>query len=217
LSFYSDFFELLLSKFELRLKHLFFFIFILFASQNISAQNSYLQIKSDDTTENKIIDSLSYSQKHVNTKSLLDEVANFSQKLMTNGFLESKHEAAQKVNDSTFLFKYQLGRRNKFIHIYIGTNAEVLNLEKDTLKLLISETENFMNNTLLQLEKKGYSLAKLQLTNFKSKNNELYADLNLQAEKIRTLDDIVINGYDKFPAIHNKNIKLPYRKKIFNQ
>lgn len=217
MSFYYEFFELLLSKFELRLKHLFFFILILFVSQNISAQNSYLQIKSDDSIENKIIDSLTYSQKHTNIKSILDEVASFNQKLLTNGFLESKHDEAQKVNDSTFLFKYHLGRRNKFIHIYIGTNAEVLNLEKDTLKLPISETENFMNNTLLQLEKKGYSLAKLQLTNFKNRNNKLYADLNLQAEKIRTLDDIVINGYDKFPESHTKNIKRLYRKKVFNQ
>ncbi|WP_300566660.1 hypothetical protein [Flavobacterium sp.] len=164
-----------------------------------------------------MIDSLKYSNKHINIKSLLDEVENFSHKLMSHGFLESKHEKHQQVNDSTFLFKFHLGARNKFIHIYIGKNAELLNLEKDTLQLPITETESFMNNTLLQLEKKGYSLAKLQLVNFRNKNNTLFADLNLQAEKIRTLDDIVINGYDKFPEGHKKNIKRLYRKKVFNQ
>ncbi len=198
------------------LKHL-YLILLLIICQNISAQNTYLQIKSDSDVENKMIDSLKYSNKHINIKSLLDEVENFSHKLMSHGFLESKHEKHQQVNDSTFLFKFHLGARNKFIHIYIGKNAELLNLEKDTLQLPITETESFMNNTLLQLEKKGYSLAKLQLVNFRNKNNTLFADLNLQAEKIRTLDDIVINGYDKFPEGHKKNIKRLYRKKVFNQ
>ena len=101
------------------LKYLYLISFLFFC-QNISAQNSYLQIKSDIETENKTIDSLSYSKKHINTKSVLDEVDNFSQKLMKLGFLESQYEKPQKVNDSTFLFKYHLGPRNKFIHIYIG-------------------------------------------------------------------------------------------------
>ncbi|MGH2665003.1 hypothetical protein [Flavobacterium sp.] len=176
-----------------------------------------MQIKSNNETENKIIDSLNYSKKHTTAKSLLDEIDLFSQKLLTNGFLESKHEKAEKINDSTFLFKYHLGARNKFITIYIGTNSELLNLKKDTLKLPISKTENFMNSTLMQLEKKGYSLAKLQLINFKNTNGNLFADLNLQVEKIRTLDGIIVNGYQKFPKSHIKNIQRLYRKRIFNQ
>lgn len=181
------------------------------------AQNSYLQIKSDSETENKTIDSLSYSKTHSSIKSLLDEINLFSGKLLANGFLESSHDKAEKINDSTFLFKYHLGARNKSISIYIGRDFKLLNLEKDSLTLPISKTEEFMNSSLLLMEKKGYSLAKLQLVNFKSKNNMLFADLNLQAEKIRTLDGIIINGYQKFPASHTKNIQRLYRKKIFNQ
>ena len=192
-------------------------ILIIFICQNILAQNSYLQINGSNETDNKIIDSLTYIKKHVNTKSLIDEVNSFSDKLLKNCYLTSKHEQAIKVNDSTFRVNYTIGLKNKFIHIYIGENFELLNLKKDTLKLPLSETENFMNTTLLLLEKKGYSLARLQLTNFKKENNELFADLNLAVEKIRTLDDIVINGYDKFPAGHKKQIKRLYRNKVFNQ
>lgn len=194
-----------------------FLILLSIVCQNISAQNLYLQIKSDDSIENKTIDSLGYINKHSNAKSILDEVTFFSKKLMTNGFLKAHHDEIQQANDSTYLVKFNLGPQNKHIHIYIGANYDILNLKKDSIKLKISETENFMNNALLQLEKKGYSLAKLQLINFKTANNELFADLNLQAEKIRTLDDIVINGYDKFPASHTKNIKRLYRNKVFNQ
>ena len=188
-----------------------------FICQTILAQNSYLQIKGSDEIENKTIDSIAYVKKHANTKSLIDEVNSFSDKLLKNGYLASKHEEAVKVNDSTFLFNYTIGSKNKFIHIYIGENFELLNLKSDSLKIALSETENFMNTALLLLEKKGYSLARLQLVNFKKENNKLSADLSLAAEKIRTLDDIIINGYDKFPAGHKKQIKRLYRKKVFNQ
>ena len=188
-----------------------------FICQTILAQNTYLQIKGSDEIENKTIDSIAYVKKHANTKSLIDEVNSYSDKLLKNGYLASKHEEAVKVNDSTFLFNYTIGSKNKFIQIYIGESFELLNLKSDSLKIALSETENFMNTALLLLEKKGYSLARLQLVNFKKENNKLSADLSLAAEKIRTLDDIVINGYDKFPAGHKKQIKRLYRKKVFNQ
>lgn len=181
------------------------------------AQNYYLQLKSDNPIENKIIDSLTYSNKHPNIKSLTYESESFFKKLLSKGYLSSKNEFPLKINDSTFLVQLELGKQNKFIHIYVGKNYSLLNQNKDSLKLLLSETENFMNTALFLLEKKGYSLAKLQLINFRKQNNELYADLNLVAEKIRTLDDIVINGYDKFPESHKKNIKRLYRNKVFNQ
>ena len=103
-------------------------------------------------------------------------------KLLKNGYLASKHEEAVKVNDSTFLFNYTIGSKNKFIQIYIGESFELLNLKSDSLKIALSETENFMNTALLLLEKKGYSLARLQLVNFKKENNKLSADLSLAAE-----------------------------------
>ena len=190
---------------------------LFFLCSIILAQNSYLEIKGGDEIENKIIDSITYSKKHSNTKSLLDEINLFSTKLLKNGFLESKPEPLIKKNDSTFYALFNLGKKNKFIHIYVGENSALLNQKKDTVKLLLSETENFMNSCLNSLEKKGFSLAQLQLVNFKNSNNTLCADLSLKAEKIRTLDDIVINGYDKFPAGHKKQIKKWYRKRVFNQ
>lgn len=192
-------------------------LFVLFYCQGNLAQRAYLQIKSDKITDSKIIDSIGYSKKHLNTKSLLDEVNLFSEKLLKNGFLEYSKSELLKANDSTFSIRYDLGKKSKFVHLYIGTNSKLLNIEKDTVKIAISETENFMNSCLLLLESKGYSLAQLKLINHRKENNTLFADLSLIAEKIRTLDDIVINGYDKFPEGHKKNIKRLYSNKVFNK
>jgi hypothetical protein len=190
---------------------------LFFVCQNVLAQNTYLRVKSDNDVENRILDSITYISKHSNIKSLTDEINNLSNKLLSKGFLALKNESPIKINDSTFFIKTELGLQSKFIHIYIGSNFALLNLKNDTVKMRISETESFMSNNLFQLEKKGYSLAKLQLINFRKQDNELFADLDLVVEKIRTLDDIVINGYDKFPESHTKNIKRLYRNKVFNQ
>jgi hypothetical protein len=48
----------------------------------------------------------------------------------------------------------------------------------------VSETEIFMNATLKKLEQKGYSLAKLQLTNLKREKNYLVANLYFKMKKL---------------------------------
>lgn len=185
-------------------------------------QNLRLKITADSERENIKIDSIGYLKNHANAKSVVDEANSFSEKLKRLGYLENQILENKKENDSTFLFRFQVGNRTNFIHIYIGRNSELQNLEildqnKDTLTMPFSETEAFLNATLNKLERKGYSLAKLRLVNLKNEKNILYADLDFKTEKLREVNDIVINGYDKFPEGHKKEIRRRYKNKVFNQ
>lgn len=185
-------------------------------------QKLHLKITSDSQSDLKTIDSIGYSKKHSNAKSIVEEANSLSEKLKRFGFLENEIQENKKQDDSTFLFKFRLGQRTRFIHIYLGKDSELRKLgivesPGDTLKLPLGETENFLNTTLNSLERKGYSLARLQLINLKKQKNILLADLNLQTEKQRQVNDIVINGYEKFPEGHKKEIRRRYRNKVFNQ
>jgi hypothetical protein len=187
-------------------------------SWNISAQQLYLKIIGQTEKETKLIDSLGYALKHTNAKAILDENNAFTEKLTKNGFLENQLIENKKNNDSTFLFQYRLGTKTNFMHIYIGeANATLFDTKKDTLVLPFAESETFLNSTLKKLEVTGFSMAKVSLTNIQKKKGVLMADLNIALEKQRQLNDIVINGYDKFPEGHKKNIKRLYRNKVFNQ
>jgi hypothetical protein len=204
------------------LKRLSILLFLLYFGLNCSAQNLFLKISGNNELENKTIDSISYNQKHINAKSVVDETKLFSEKLTKLGFIENNISETTKPNDSTFLFQFHLGRRTDFIHIYIGRNSDlkllhVIDTQKDTLTLRLSETEDFLNQTLNKLERQGYSLAKLKLINFKKTGNALFAELHAETEKKRQLEDIVINGYDKFPEGFKANIKRLYKNKTFNQ
>ena len=204
------------------MKSFLFISFCIFFSLNALGQKLHLKITADSQSDLKTIDSIGYVKNHSNAKSIVDEANSFSEKLKRFGFLENEILENKKQNDSTFLFKFQLGQKTKSIHIYIGRNSElqklgILENTEDTLKLAFSETETFLTTTLNTLERRGYSLAKLQLVNLKKQKGILLADLSFETEKLRQVNDIVINGYDKFPEGHKKEIKRRYRNKVFNQ
>lgn len=199
------------------LKKILLFIFTFFYL-NSFGQDLRLTIDAENEKAKKTIDSLGYKKEHENAKSIIDEGNSVSEKLTKLGFIENEILATKKLNDSTFNFVFAVGKKTEFIHIYIGSEfSSYFEEKKDTLKIRFEETENFLNATLAKLEQKGFSLARLKLVNFKKEKNALFAALFLETGNQRQLNDIVINGYEKFPEGHKKNIKRLYRNKTFNQ
>lgn len=197
-------------------------IFLFFLKNVVLAQNSYLKIVSKSTIENKIIDSIGYNTKFTNSKAVFDEFKLVSTKLLKLGYINSELISNNKENDSTFLFEIKLKKRTDYLHIYIGKNSSLKTLskafqKKDTIAIKISETESYLNVILNEFEIKGYSLAKLKLDNFLSKNNLLFAELILDQGNYRSLNNIVIKGYDNFPESHKKEILRIFKNKTFNQ
>jgi hypothetical protein len=195
---------------------------LLICLTSFGQKNMYLKIIGANDKQNKVIDSITYSKSFSNAKGVVDESNLFSNKLLKLGFLEQQILESSKQNDSTFLYRYDIGLKTNFIHIYIGEkkSGEIENLfdpKSDTLKLPFQESESFLNAIVKKLEVKGFSMAKVKLVNVKNKDGFVTADLNIAAEQKRQLNDIVINGYDKFPEGHKKNLKRIYRDKVFNQ
>ncbi len=196
--------------------------FILFFCFQFSlGQNFYLKMEGTSETENKTIDSLQYESKHASVALLLEEQKRFESKLTNQGFFDWLLLEQKKVNDSSFVFKYKLGNSIKNNTIYIGKlSAEeksLLQLENDSLIIATNEVENFMKSKIALLEKKGYSLANLQLTSQRKIDNNLFSELQLKLNSKRNITDIVIVGYDKFPAGIKKAITKKAKKATFNQ
>lgn len=185
---------------------------------NSFGQNLYLKLYGENEKALKTIDSIGYLKNHINAKSVVEQTNLFSKRLLSNGFLESEIVDKGKLNDSTFFYKYTIGKRTNLIHIYIGRKfADFLELKSDSLTMPFVESESFLNMTLKKLEVKGFSLAKVKLEAIKNQNGIVTANLNIDFGAKRNVNDIVINGYDKFPEGHKQNIKRLYRNKVFNQ
>lgn len=211
----------------LLLKSIVFIIILLSFGKNCSAQNLKLKINGNTSFEDKIIDSLGYNSDHKNAKSINEETNTLSGKLSKIGFIENHILLISKENDSSYISKFDLGKRIKKIHIYIGRNSAInkllsLDLKEDSLILPYIETESFLNNTIQKLEQKGFALAQLKLTNIKQKYNSLFADLQYESSQERKLNSIVLkfeesNKKTPFPEGAFKQITKKYKNKSFNQ
>jgi hypothetical protein len=186
-----------------------------------TAQNLYLKAEGKNARETKILDSVSYQKVHPNAKGIQTEANRLSSALQQAGYLESQITGNLKANDSSFIFMYIVGSKTKSLVIHtnlVGHKEKtLLTLNQDSINIPLAEAENFMNRSLALLEQQGYPLSTLQLTNYKKTKNNLNATLTVTLGKNRRLDDIVLEGYPKFPEGIRRNILRQYRKKTFNK
>jgi hypothetical protein len=209
------------------LKSLLIFFLFLNLGLSCSAQNFQLRIIGSTESETKTIDSLNYTSKHENLKSLTNEISAVSEKLSKIGYIENVVTVNDREGECSYTSKINLGILIKYIHIYIGRNIELKKIisnyaKSDTIVIPYAETEAFLNNSIQKLEQKGFSLAKLKLTNIENKNKTLYADLSFQSDKQRTLNSIVIKTAENtrkenFPKGYLKQINKKYINKTFNK
>lgn len=195
--------------------------FFLLITGVVAGQTLYLKAEGASPAETAVIDSVSYKKVHENGKSVAAEANLLNEKLLKSGYLESIITDNKKINDSTFLFTFSVGSPTTALHIYTGLlkdeERQLLDIANDTLVMPPVNAEGYLNGKVASLELKGYSLSSLRLINLTRKGSRLYADLTLKTEKKRTLDDIVLEGYPKFPEGIRRNIARQYKGKTFNQ
>jgi hypothetical protein len=198
-----------------------YLLLLLFCFQVFFSQQFEMKVEGNSAIETKIIDSIGYLKKHATVASIIEEQKFLEQKLQYKGYFQNELMLQTKLNDSVFFFKYHLKNQVQFVHIYIGINLveekELLNIESDSIQLPIEAVESFMQNKITVLEKKGYSLAKLKLSDFKQVDAYLEAKLVLDLNQKRTLTNIVIEGYEKFPSGIKKAIVKKAKLLDFNQ
>lgn len=206
----------------IRLKKLFFIIFLFLIGGKTDAQNLYLKIIGENDLETKTIDSIGYEKKHKSQKSIAQATNLVTDKLNKKGYLDVKITEKTKLNDSVFEHKYQLGKRINYARIYIGINfsefvPENYALKNDSVTIPFDEIDFLLNTLVRQLESKGYAMAKAKLTAIEKHHRFITASLSVDKEIKRNINNIVINGYPKFPEGHKKNILRLYKNKTFNQ
>ena len=210
---------------QLLLKQLFQIIILFLVCISGYAQNFNLKINGNNKTENAIIDSLNYIRKHSNTKSVINESNTTIEKLYKKGYLDIKTLENHKDNDSTFTYKFSLGNKIKYTYIYIGRNKSFFDsseIKNDTVIIPYEETENYINQKITEAENQGFALSKIKLENIRRKNMIIYAGLNFNSEKKRSVNSIIVNytngnRKDYFPKGHLKQLNKKYISKTFNQ
>lgn len=147
-------------------------------------------------------------------------------KFQRMGFIESELLAIKKESDSNYVADYFLGRKYNQIKVYYSeedfTKKELQRVSSEitaTYFFLPFETIPISLKKLTALRnKKGNPFARLKLTEFeKDSNNHLTASLTVDNGNIRTVDSIIVKGYEKFPRSFLKYYAGIRTEKVFDK
>ena len=204
---------------------LFSLVIYLLNTATIYSQNLNLRIQGKDTLENKIIDSLGYKSSFIDFNSLKEEIEGLHLKIQKLGFIENKIVSTEKKNDSTYLTTFSLNKKYYTIYIYYNKKLvlkEIIEpvsskVTSEYFVTTISKTENLLNYLNTKLIENGQPFASLKLINLKKKDeNNIEAKLVVSNDKKRSVDNIIIKGYEDFPKSYIKHFLKIRTSDAFN-
>ena len=204
---------------------LFSLVIYLLNSAALYSQNLNLRIQGKDSLENKTIDSLGYKTSFIDFNSLKDEIEALHLKIQKLGYIENKLVSTKKKNDSTYLTTFSLNKKYHTIYIYYDKKLilkEILDpvsskVTSEYFVTTISKIENLLNYLNTKLIENGHPFASLKLINLKKKDeNNIEAELIVTNDKKRSIDNIVVKGYESFPKSYIKHFLKIRTRDAFN-
>ncbi len=188
------------------------FALIGFCGIVMHSQNLQLSVTGASEKETKTIDSLDYETIFDDFQTLKSEINNFKAQLENIGYIESQIISVEKTSDSTFTAAFSLKKRFTKVHIYNKDMipAEILKsinakIEENHFTIAIVNLENSLEQINSAMANKGAPFSRLRLTNItKNKDFTLNAELTTSGAETRTIDKMVVKGYEKFPKSYLK-------------
>ncbi|WP_242091674.1 hypothetical protein [Aestuariivivens sediminicola] len=162
-----------------------------------------------DSGETSLLDSLGYVKKHLNYQSIVNEVDSIKSTCYRLGYIETKLQSLSRQNDTTFKAKLHLKDKFHTIYIYYDTSVlsentlEAISVQSNDryFEVQFKDIEAVMVYLNAEIAKRGYPFTKLKLTDIEVDQGTLKARLKIDRDdQKRTIDTIVIKGYERFPA-----------------
>ena len=197
----------------MKIKNKLFLLFVLIFSISFS-QNLTLEIYSNIGQENDIISDINYNKTFDTFDELKNEVDNTIKNLQKTGFLNASINQIQQIKNNEYLAEISL--KNKIQNIYVlgldsislkgYENYKIID-DKKTVKLPIENIQDFFKKLNQYASKNGFPFNSAKFVNIKAfELNNLQAEIQVNYEKPREIDKIVIKGYEKFPKSYLKHL-----------
>ncbi|WP_051285459.1 hypothetical protein [Aequorivita capsosiphonis] len=183
-------------------------------------------MKTEQQISQALKDSLQMQTSFTDLATLKKSTDTVNLKLQRMGFIESELRQIKKENDSSYVADFFLGKKYQTIKIYYSEEdfskkelqrvsseitASYFILPFETIPISLKKLIAFRNQ-------KGNAFARLKLDEFeKDSHNNLTASLLVDNGNKRTVDSIVIKGYEKFPSSFLKYYAGVRTKNVFNK
>ena len=182
------------------IKILILFIFYHFDS---NAQSVNLYFKNDS-----IVNSYKKSKKFESANLMYFFLEDSINQLHKNGYIDAEYLLNKFNNDHTA----EIIIKNKVNNITIKSDIEVF---KDNFPKTIpyEDLDIQINKWIIHLEKQGQGLGKIYLSDHYISKDTLYTTLNYTPDINRQINEIVIEGYEKFPEGVRRDIVRKFKGK----
>lgn len=186
-----------------------FLLFLFCLNHGIFGQDFTLKIIGKDSLETNVLNSLSFQRKHSSEKSIYSSLDSIQNQLKREGYFTSLIEGiTHKKNDYTA--KFSLGIKTEKVTITIPNSIKnsykgSTFTFKDSIHLKANEVEYFIESVVQELDEQGKSFSEITLVNPKQINSSFTFQLKIKSSKARTVNNIVIKGYEQFPKFYLKN------------
>ncbi|WP_418514000.1 hypothetical protein [Corallibacter sp.] len=204
---------------------LLFFIINLYFSFYTKAQDLQLQVIGNNEIETKIIDSVSYNKYHKDFSSIKAEVDSLKNKFLRIGYLNSFVQNINKENDSVFNATLYLKKKYNNLHIKYDENIIPKSILKSITKNIddgyfvipIEATEETLSHINLKLSENGQPFNRIKLSNIIINKDNVEASLFVsEKQKTRTIDKVIVKGYERFPKSYLKYFFKIKTEDVFN-
>ncbi len=202
-------------------------LLLIFAFNISWSQELKLSIIGNNKEQTTFITKQNYLKSHLTIQSLNDEIRNFQEKIKPLGYINNSLKDLSKQNDSNYVAVIDLKNKIDNIHIYLSNDIkkksfyQKLNLNETAANQIIIPFEN-LENKLIKLNKiisnSGYPFSSLKLIDIKQKDQKsLSAKMIIETiEEERTINKVVIKGYEKFPKSYLKRYLKINPNKVFS-
>ena len=197
------------------------YIYILFFgcfSYGIVGQNLELKITTKDSLQVHVLNKIIFKKKHNLEADVYKETTNIHSNLKKEGFFvatldtiikdQEKYEAIfslGKKTDNLILILPQEFKKNTFGQF------------NDSVRIKTKTFENFTNLLLTNLDATGNSFSEISFTKPTLINDTLILNLKILKSKSRTIDKVLVKGYDKFPKKFLKQFFKITKPTIFSK
>ena len=195
----------------MKIKNLIIFVFALISAQTFSQELS-LEIYSQNSDENRLLSTVEFNKSFSDFEELKNELNFVLEKLKKIGFIKAEINQIQQIENTKYEAEFSLKNQIKNIYVF-GMDSIALKDYKNytkidnkkTLILPIEKVENFFKKLNEFLSNKGFPFNSAKLTNIERlENDNLMAEIEINFEKERKINKIVVKGYENFPESYLK-------------
>jgi len=175
----------------------------------VLAQDLRLTIEANLELEQKVLNQIKYNDRQASIETVHFQIDSIFSKLQIQGYLNARLDTIVKV-DTLYTAYFRLGKKLNYIRIYYDHIATILLEEKDLnpiakkvtpsyFEILFQDIQLSMQYLADLFEKKGNSFIQVSLDKIELIDQEARAVLKIEDKGQRTIDKVVVKGYEDFP------------------